>query len=84
MHQDDEEKEVATQEFDAVRLKIFNFHSVRSVIITKLNTKSSQRIDTCKYKIDKGNDGNLMSIRMYKTLFTHTNTNDLNKSNNKN
>ena len=71
------------QEFDAVRAKIFNFHSVTSVILTKLKTKSSQRKDTCKYKIDTGSDGNLMPIRMYKMLFPHTNINELNKAINK-
>ena len=47
-----EDKEVATQEFDALRSKIFNFHGIRSEIIAKLKTKGSKRKDTCKYKID--------------------------------
>ena len=52
MHQDAEETEV-TKKFDVVRLKIFNFHKIRLVIITKLNTNN-------KYKIDTGSDGSLM------------------------
>ena len=60
--------------------KIFNVHSVRSAIIEKLKTKSSQRTHTCKCKIDTDSDGNLMPIRMYKMLFLHTNVNELNIS----
>ena len=41
------------KEFDMVRSTIFKFHSVRSVIITKLKTISSQRTDTCIYKIHR-------------------------------
>ena len=72
------EKEVTTQEFDAVRLKLFNFHSIRSAIVTKLKHKSSQRTDTYKYKMDTDSDGNLMTIRMY--ISSHTNINRQKKS----
>ena len=83
-YQDVEDKEIATLEFDMVRsVFIFNFPSVRSVIITKLKTKGSQRIDTCKYKIHIAIDGNLMPIRMYKNFFPNGNINDLNKFINK-
>ena len=68
MCQNNEDKELATQEFDVVRSRIFNFHSTRSVIITGLKTKSSQKTGTCKLKIDTGSDGNLMPIRMCKIL----------------
>ena len=36
MHQDTEEAEIATNNSDMVRSKIFNFHSVRFIIIAKL------------------------------------------------
>ena len=49
--QDDQDKEVAIQEFGWVRSTVFNFHSIRSVIIAKLKTESSQKVHTCKYKI---------------------------------
>ena len=62
MCQDDENQEVATQEFDMVRSKLFNFHTISSVIITKLKTKISQKVDRCEYKIDLGSDGNVMPI----------------------
>ena len=45
-----------TQEFDMVRSKMFNFLSVKSVIIAKIKTKSNQKIETCKYKVDTGSD----------------------------
>ena len=78
--QDDGDREVTTQEFATVSSKVFYFHSIRSVIITKLKTKSSQKADRCEHKIDTGSDGNLLTTRMYKDLFLHTDINDLNKS----
>ena len=78
IHQDNEEKEVVKQEFDAVTSKIFNVHSIWTVIIAKLKTQRCQRADTCEYKIDTGSDGNLKPTRMYKTLFLDTNINELN------
>ena len=66
-------KQVATQESDMVISEVFNFHSIRSVMITKSKTKSSQTIDTHEYKIDTGSDDNLMPINMYKILFPNTN-----------
>ena len=35
LYQDDEDKEVATQEFDMIQSTFFNSHSIRSVIIAK-------------------------------------------------
>ena len=40
MHQDAKEIDVSTKEFDLVRSKDFNFHSVQSVIIAKLKTNN--------------------------------------------
>ena len=77
MCQDDEDKEVSLQEFDVVRSKLFNIHSMR-LVITKLKTKSSQKVDKCGYKIYTGSDGSLMPISMYKRLFLHANINELN------
>ena len=42
--------------------------------------KSSQRADTCEYKIDTGSDGILIPINMYKMLFLHMNVKELNMS----
>ena len=36
-------KELSTQEFHVLRSKAFNIHSIRSVIITKPRTKSSEK-----------------------------------------
>ena len=80
-HQDTEKTELATCEFDAVESNIFNFQSMWSVIITKLKTKHNQ---TGKYIIDTGKEGNLIPIRMYKTLYPHTNILELYKSIEKN
>ena len=56
-----ENKDVATEECHMVRFKVFNFHSIRSVLISKLETKI-QKTDMCEYKLDKGSDGNLIHI----------------------
>ena len=64
-----EEMEVATHEFDTVRSKVFIFHSIRSVLIEKVKTESSQKAEICKFKLDIGSDSNLMPVRMYKMLF---------------
>ena len=64
MYQDAEGKEVETWECNSVRSKVFHVHSIRSVIIAKLKTKSSQGIDTCEYKTDKGVENNLISIKV--------------------
>ena len=58
-------------------MKGFNIHSIRSIKIAKLKTKSSQGIDTCEYEIGVSSDGNLMTIRMYKMLFPHNNVSAL-------
>ena len=39
MCQGNDNAEASTNEFNAVRSKVFNFHSIRSVIIGKLRTK---------------------------------------------
>ena len=65
---------------DAIRSAIFNYHSVRSVIIEKLRTKSSQIKTICEYKIDSGRNGNLIPIKMLKVFLPDTEIADLNKS----
>ena len=61
MHQDTNVAEMATKNVNVVRLKVFNFHSVKSIITAKLR-ENSQKSETCDYKIDTGSDGNLMSL----------------------
>ena len=41
MYQDDEDKEVATQKFYAVRSEVFNFCNIRSIITVKIKAKTS-------------------------------------------
>ena len=75
MHLDDEDEEVSMQESDVVKSKVFNFHSIRSVIIAKVKQKAVKR-NTCEYKTDTGSDDNLMPIRMYKMLYSDANINE--------
>ena len=43
MYQYNDDKEMGTRDFDVVRSTIFNFHSLRIVIITKLKTKKKAK-----------------------------------------
>ena len=68
-----------------VKSKVINFHNFRSVTIAKVGRqKGVKTLDTYKYTIDTGSDGNQMPIRIYKMFFVYTNINELNKSINKN
>ena len=58
LHQNTEETEVSTKDFDVVRSKIFNFYSVRSAVIAKLKMKNNHKLEMCKYKLDLGSNGN--------------------------
>ena len=51
MFQDSEDLEVTPKQADIVRSKVFNFHGVRSMLITPLNTKSGQISEMCELKI---------------------------------
>ena len=53
IYQDTGETVVPTRNFDMVRWIIFNFHSIRSVIIAKLGTKSIQVKAHMYKKIDR-------------------------------
>ena len=75
---------MAVKEFDMVRSKIFNFHSVCLVIIAKLRTKSIQKGEICEYKTDTFIDGNLMPIKMFWMLFPYNKITNINKSIDKN
>ena len=70
---------MATKNFDVARSKIFNFYSIRFVIITKSKPKCSQKIEICKYKIDTGCDSNLMPYRMHRILCLCINYKEINK-----
>ena len=82
-HQDLQEKEVSTEEFDCSKIIVFNFHSIQSIISAKLNTKTSQSNELCEYKIDTHGHGNLIPFRMFRALFSDKMIMDLNKSRDK-
>ena len=68
------ETEVATEEIDRIRQKVFNFHSVRSVLLEKHKTKkvkkkTNQKCVNLLAMECYGRNGNKMSIRMYKFFF---------------
>ena len=67
-------------EFDMVRSKVINFHSMQSIIIAKLKSKNSQITELCEHEIDTGGDGNVMPIRRFKVLYLNLKIMDLNKS----
>ena len=45
MHLDNKDREVETQDSDVMKSNVFNYHSSRSLTITKLKTRSSQKVD---------------------------------------
>ena len=53
---------------------------MRSVLITKLRTKTSQNTAELDYKIDTSIDDNLMPLNMFKTLLPRTPITELNKN----
>ena len=54
------------------------FHSVKSVIFTKLDSCTSQNRVAIAYKIDTGSDWNLMPFQICKMLFLRSTMADLN------
>ena len=54
---------------DIITISSFNFNGIRSLIISKLKTSSSQKGAILKYKVDIGCHGNLMPIDMFQILF---------------
>ena len=80
MCQDAEETWVSTEASDMIRLNVFTINSMKSIIIAKLKTKTSQRTELYKYKININSDGNLLPIRMFKALYPNRKTMDQNKS----
>ena len=57
------------QSFDAVRVKYINLDCIKSVLLTKLESSTSQRQTKVTYKIDYGADDNLMPFKIFKYLF---------------
>ena len=51
MCQNNEETKEATHEFDVVRSKFFNFHSIRSFLIAKLKDKKQSKSRMCGNKL---------------------------------
>ena len=57
---------------DKVTIKSFNFSSIQSVILAKLENSSSQKSSILKYKGGTGSNGNLIPVNMFKVLFLET------------
>ena len=53
-----ERNEVATQELNVVKSKVFSLHSIRSVIIAKLKQKrhTQKSSEMCEFKLDTAGD----------------------------
>ena len=62
------EPEEQDRSFDVVRGKNINLGSVKSIIFTKLESSMSQRRAYIVYKVDTGANGNLMLLKMFKSL----------------
>ena len=64
---DKQDKQVRS--FDAVRVKYINMDSIKSVIFTKLESTTRQRLTNTVYKVYTGANGNLMPLQILKNLF---------------
>ena len=64
---ENEDKVLTTQEFDMLRSKVFNFCNSNNC---KVETKSNQKVDTSKHKIDIGSDGYFNAYQNAQMLFT--------------
>ena len=58
IHEIQQERDTVEKEFDVVRAKTCNFHSIISVLITKLKTKASPKTSIIYCKVNTGNDSN--------------------------
>ena len=54
---------------ESVSINSIQFISNNSVLTTKLKTSAGQSKILVPYKNDTGNDGNIMPLHVYKTLF---------------
>ena len=68
MHEIEQDTEI-DQHKDMVNIKSVNFNSVRSVIALRLKTNSSQNKVKYAYRIDMGNNVNLISFNGFEILF---------------
>ena len=59
----------SNKRFNSVSMKSLTFHSIKSVIFTKLELSTSQKGAKIVCRIDTGCDGNLMAFRVFRMLF---------------
>ena len=58
----------SNKNFDSVIMKTLIFHSIKSVIFTRLDSSTSEK-EKNVYKIDTGTDGNLILFSVFRILF---------------
>ena len=51
--------------FDVVRVKYINIHSIKFIIFTKLGSSASQIWTLIVYKVDTEANGNLMPLKIF-------------------
>ena len=59
-------------------MKSLKFHSMKSVIFTKLESSTNQKRAEIAYKIDTGSDENIMPFRFFRILFPRSTMAELN------
>ena len=68
---------------NTVAVKGLNFYSIRLAIVTKLDKSSKHKITEITYKIETGNDANVMPPNIFKILFLKTTVEKLSKNKDK-
>ena len=67
--EEDDEQQQET-DIEMVNINSIRFNSNHSTIIANLKASWNKVVITVSYKIDTGNNGNIMPFNMYKKLFT--------------
>ena len=57
---------VRMKKFESVSMEALTFHSRKSVILTRLESSTSQKRTQIAYMVDTGSDGNFMSLRVFR------------------
>ena len=72
MYSIDQERDQYQKEddFDRVNINSINCNSQHSVVAANLKTSSNQAIIEMLNKVDKGSDGNIMSLHIYKKKYS--------------
>ena len=62
------------KQIDTVKVRSLKFDDIRSVMVSKLDIKSRQKINKIVHKMNTSSNGNLMPLNNFKVLFPKATT----------